>query len=467
MRNRSEQTICAISTPPGVGGIAVIRVSGAKALEITTKIAPALSKKKIQSHTAHFVKLQDLNSGIKNEIIDEAIVTFFEKGKSFTGEEVVEISCHGSEYISEKILDLLIDSGAALAEKGEFTFRAFMNNRLDLIQAESVLSLIQSQNQASARVALRQLQGAVSAKFEKLESDLTWCLAHIEASIDFSTEGIDVVDPRTLKEKLTLIKLDLKKIVQTYSVGRLAKDGIKAVLLGEPNVGKSSLLNLFAEDEKAIVTPIAGTTRDVINAATFYNGLRFTLSDTAGLRDSVDVVEKIGMDRSLREAGKADIVLYVLDLKQPSWDTIKSQVHNIAAPFLVLLNKSDLLSRDDQLEVRKNLQKLMPTLADQDIIFTSHLDPQSRDRVLTSVKLKLGDLNFLQEAVITSARQYEMSAYALEMLETSLVELEKNMGAEFVAMYLKESLLAIQRILGHVFDDQIMDRVFKEFCLGK
>lgn len=463
MRDRSEQTICAISTPPGVGGIAVIRVSGSKALEITTKLASALSKKNVKSHTAHFVKLRDF----KNEIIDEAIVTFFEAGKSFTGEEVVEISCHGSEYISEKILDLLIDSGAALAEKGEFTFRAFMNNRLDLVQAESVLSLIQSQNQASARVALRQLQGAVSKKFERLESDITWCLAHIEASIDFSTEGIDVVDPRTLKEKLTLIKSQLNEIVQTYSAGRLAKDGIKAVLLGEPNVGKSSLLNLFAEDEKAIVTPIAGTTRDVINAATLYNGLKFTLSDTAGLRDSVDVVEKIGMDRSLREAEKADIVLYVLDLNQPRWDSLTAQIDNLSAPFLVLLNKSDLLNQHDQLEVRKNLQMLIPTLADQDIIFTSHLDPQSRDRVLTSVKLKLGDLNFLQEAVITSARQYEMSAYALEMLETTLAELEKNMGAEFVAMYLKESLLAIQRILGHVFDDQIMDRVFKEFCLGK
>lgn len=463
MRDRSEQTICAISTPPGVGGIAVIRVSGTKALEITRKIATSLSKKDIQSHTVHFAKLRD-SSG---EVIDEVVITFFEAGKSFTGEEVVEISCHGSEYISEKILDMLIDSGAVLAEKGEFTFRAFMNNRLDLVQAESVLALIQSQNQASARVALRQLQGAVSTKFIKLESDLTWCLAHIEASIDFSTEGIDVVDPKTLLEKLNQIKTELKKIVQSYSSGRLVKEGIKAVLLGEPNVGKSSLLNLFSEDEKAIVTPIAGTTRDVISAATLYGGLKFTLSDTAGLRDSVDLVEKIGMDRSLKEAGKADIVLYVVDLNLPGWNAIKAQINSINTPFLVLLNKSDLLSESSQIEIRKKLQNLMPALSDQDVIFTSHLDSQSRDRVLTSVRQKLGDLHFLQEAVLTSARQYEMSTYALEMLDTSLAELEKNMGAEFIAMYLKESLLAIQRILGHVFDDQIMDRVFKEFCLGK
>ncbi len=463
MRNRSEQTICAISTPPGVGGVAVIRVSGTSALEITTKIAPALSKKNIQSHTVHFAKLRDSS----HEVVDEAVITFFENGKSFTGEEVVEISCHGSEYISEKILDMLIDAGAVLAEKGEFTFRAFMNNRLDLVQAESVLSLIQSQNQASARVALRQLQGAVSIRFTKLESDLTWCLAHIEASIDFSTEGIDVVDPKTLLEKLNQIKTELKKIVQSYSSGRLAKEGIKTVLLGEPNVGKSSLLNLFSEDEKAIVTPVAGTTRDVISAATLYGGLKFTLSDTAGLRESDDLVEKIGMDRSLKEADKADIVLYVVDLNLPGWGAIQAQINKITTPYLVLLNKSDLLSEISQVEVRKKLQKLMPALGDQDVIFTSHLDPQTRDRVLTAVRQKLGDLHFLQEAVLTSARQYEMSTYALEMLDTSLAELEKNMGAEFIAMYLKESLLAIQRILGHVFDDQIMDRVFKEFCLGK
>ncbi len=463
MRNRSDQTICAISTPPGHGGISVIRVSGSQALEITKKIAPGLQKKNPVSHGAYYAKIRDT----ENEIVDEAVVTYFATGKSFTGEEVTEISCHGSEYISEKILDLLIDAGAVLAEKGEFTFRAFMNNKIDLIQAESVLSLIESQSQASARVALRQLQGLVSEKFEKLENDLTWCLAHIEASIDFSTEGIDVVNPAVLIEKLKLIQQNLEKLVHSYRSGRLIKDGIKAVLLGEPNVGKSSLLNLFSEDEKAIVTEVAGTTRDVIHATTLFEGLRMTLSDTAGLRETADIVEKIGVDRSYREAQKADLVLYVMDLNQPNWGTAQLQISQLKTPFLVLLNKSDLISPSRQIEVRKNLQSLEPTLPQEDVIFTSQLDPQSRHRVLDTVKRKIGNLNVLEEAILTSARQYEMSSYALEMLKTSLLELEKNMGAEFVAMYLKESLLAIQRILGHVFDDQIMDRVFKEFCLGK
>ncbi len=463
MRNRSEQTICAISTPPGTGGIAVIRLSGPKALLITRKIAPSLQKKQLQTHTAYFAKVKDS----QNEIVDEAVFTYFAFGKSFTGEEVIEISCHGSEYIAEKIINILIDMGAVLAEKGEFTFRAFMNNRIDLVQAESVLSLIQSQNEASARVAVRQLQGDISKKYEVLESDLTWCLAHIEASIDFSSEGIEVVDPKILIQKLTNIKGELEKLVASYSSGRLIKEGIKTVLLGEPNVGKSSLLNLLAEDDKAIVTSVAGTTRDVINASVVFDGLKYTLSDTAGLRETTDVVEKIGVDRSQKEANRADIVLYVLDLTELEWSTAAKQIMAIKTPYLILLNKADLRDTAGYDVARKKLQKLIPSLEDHDIILTSNLDPQTRIRVLKAVKQKIGAMNVMETALLTSARQYEMSTYALEMLETSIGELNKNMGAEFTAMYLKECLLALQRILGHVFDDQIMDRVFKEFCLGK
>lgn len=463
MRNRSEQTICAISTPPGVGGVAVIRVSGSQALSICKKVAPGLLNKEIKSHQLYFTKIKDSDG----QVVDEVVVSYFAHGKSFTGEEVVEISCHGSEYVAEKVVDLLVDNGCALAEKGEFTYRAFMNNKIDLVQAESVLSLIQSQHQASARIAVRQLQGHVSKQFEKIESDLTWCLAHIEASIDFSTEGIDVVDPKVLIGKLKSIQKDLYTLVQSYRAGRLVKDGIKVVLLGKPNVGKSSLLNIFSQDDKAIVTPIAGTTRDVIQAVTLFDGLRFTVSDTAGLRDTTDVVEKIGVDRSQKEADKADVILYVIDAHEPDWDKAETQISELNSEVIVLVNKVDLLPENQQAEFRKKLQNLSAKYQPEDIIFTSGLDPKTRDTVLSAVKNKIGQLNVLDEAMITSARQYEMSSHALEMLGSSLVELEKDMGAEFIAMYLKDSLMSIQRILGHVFDDQIMDRVFKEFCIGK
>ncbi len=463
MRNRSEQTICAVSTPPGVGGIGVIRISGSEALTAARKIAPSLTKKTIRSHHLYFSQIKDENA----ELIDEVVISFFEHGKSFTGEEVVEISCHGSEYISAKILELLVNNGCALAEKGEFTFRAFMNDRIDLIQAESVLSLIESQSEASARIALRQLKGHISKKFFQLESDLTWCLAHIEASIDFSTEGIEVVDPAVLLQKLVAIECQLRTVTNSYRSGRLIKEGIKVVFLGKPNAGKSSLLNLISEDEKAIVTAIAGTTRDIIQATTLREGLRFTLSDTAGLRETQDEIELIGVERSHKEASRADIVLYVLDLTDLDWHQVEDQIRQIKSPFIILLNKSDLISERDRNSNRKKLQNLLPELDDKEVLLTSHLDPTARDRVLTAVRQKLGQLNPMDEAMITSARQYEMSQYALEMLRVSINELQKDMGAEFIAMYLKEALISIQRILGLVFDDQIMDRVFKEFCLGK
>lgn len=463
MRNRSEQTICAVSTPQGLGGLAVIRVSGPEALKNCQKLAPSLKAKEIKTHHTYFTKIYDENK----DPVDEVVISFFAEGKSFTGEEVVEISCHGSEYITSKIIDLLVDGSCVLAEKGEFTYRAFMNNRIDLVQAEAVLSMIESQNKASARIALRQLQGLTSKRFEVLENDLTWCLAHIEASIDFSTEGLEVVDPVILLLKLKQIRTELEKLALSYRSGRLIKEGIKVVLLGRPNAGKSSLLNLFAEDEKAIVTPIAGTTRDIIHATALHQGLRFTVSDTAGLRETNDAVESIGVKRSQIEATKADVVLYVLDASDPCLPEAVKHLQGVSTPFLVLLNKVDLVSEDEIQQTTKKLQNLLPDLRGEDVIFTSHLDPGIRDRVLTLTKNKIGDLNTINEALVTSARQYEMVRYALEMLDVSLVELEKNTGAEFIAMYLKESLISIQRILGHVFDDQIMDRVFKEFCLGK
>lgn len=465
MQFRNEQTICAISTAYGQGGIAVIRVSGPKALEISRKIIPKINQKKIETHKAYFAEVVDS----KNSKVDEVLVTYFAEGKSFTGDEVVEISCHGSTYISQKILDLLIENGGFLADRGEFTFRAFMNNRIDLVQAESVLSLIESQNELSAKVALRQLDGHVSKNFDYLESELTWCLAHIEASIDFSTEGIDVVDIQVLIQKLKSIQSEVDRLNETYKAGKLLKEGVKLVLLGKPNVGKSSLLNLLVQDEKAIVTEIAGTTRDVIEAKTIFNGIQFHISDTAGLRETKDQVELIGVNRSKKEALKADVLCVVLGLDdQEGWpETIQQAQAVKAVKTLYLVNKADLFSSIQLDEVRKKLQSLITGLDPKSVLLTSHLDSGTRSRVLNGAKEIIGDLSYLDQAIISSARQFEGAQYCSQMIEKSLVELEQNIGAEFVAMYLKEALVSLQRILGRVYDDQILDRVFKEFCLGK
>lgn len=465
MQFRNEQTICAISTAYGQGGIAVIRISGPEALFISQKIIPRLNQKKIESHRAYFADIFDS----KKNKIDEVLVTYFAEGRSFTGDEVIEISCHGSTYISQKILDLLIENGAVLAERGEFTFRAFMNNRIDLVQAESVLSLIESQNELSAKVALRQLDGHVSKSFDYLESELTWCLAHIEASIDFSTEGIDVVDTQVLIQKLKDIQFQVRALIETYKSGKLVKEGIKLVLLGKPNAGKSSLLNLLVQDEKAIVTEIAGTTRDVIEAKTVFSGIQFQISDTAGLRETKDQVELIGVNRSKKEALKADVLCVVLALdEQKEWPETLLLAKSVgASKTLYLVNKSDLLNQVSGDEIRKKLQSFLPELDPKAVVLTSHLDSGTRTRVLNQAKEIVGDLSYLDQAIISSARQFEGAQYCDQMIEKSLVELEQDIGAEFVAMYLKEALVSLQRILGRVYDDQILDRVFKEFCLGK
>ena len=459
MTERNEQTICAISTAHGIGGIAVIRVSGKEALSICTRYSPALLKKKsVESHRAYFSSFTDA----KNEKIDEVVLTYFAEGKSFTGEQTVEISCHGSPFISSQILETLVGGGARIADPGEFTYRAFMNGRIDLVQAESVLALIESQSRDSAKLALRQLEGRVSEKFEAAVGDLTWCLAHIEASIDFIEQGIEVVDVSDLLKRLTAIKSSLQGILQTYESGRLLRDGARVVLVGEPNAGKSSLLNMLSMSDRAIVTPIAGTTRDVIDCEIVYGGRKLNLVDTAGLRESKDVVEVIGIDRSMKEAGKADLICLVFDAGSGDWErTLQLADQHGTSRKLAIVNKVDLFSGFDEGRLRQRLGVGVPVIA------VSATDDASRPRLLDEILKSLGSIQGAESAAISTARQYEQTKEAFEMISKSVDEMAAGLGAEFVAMSLKGALISLQKILGQVYDDQIMDRVFKEFCLGK
>lgn len=469
--DKDEQTICALATPVGASAISVVRLSGPRAFEIIKNACPGLSDKKLESHKCYFTKIKN----DKKENIDEVLVAVFADKKSYTGEPSVEINCHGNMIIVENILSRLYQLGARSAGRGEFTYRAFMNDKIDLVQAEAVLSVIESQSQKSLTVSLRQLAGQASKNFLSIESELIWCLAHIEASIDFSTEGLDIVDGNVLIEKIKFIGTQLRQITESYRAGKIIKDGLKIVFMGQPNVGKSSLLNLIVEMDKAIVTSVAGTTRDIIESSTIYKGLKIMVSDTAGIRPTTDVVEKIGVEKSIREAASADVCVYIFDCSRglsAEDELLISRITNKNVLFVG--NKSDLLDpKQTEIvfsETRKKLQLLSlqnSLIQDYGVVFISALDQSCRDQLLLRVTEEIKNLDFLNESLISSARQFEMSEEALEAVGRVVVELEQNAGAEFVAQTLKGALLSIQKILGHSYDDQIMDRVFKEFCLGK
>lgn len=468
--DRDNDTICAVATPFGRGGISVIRVSGARALAATKALCTFMPENP-ESHRVYYGLLKD--HGVE---VDEVMATYFQKGRSFTGEDSVEISCHGNPIICERILQLLVSQGARLADRGEFTYRAFINGRIDLVQAESVLSLIESQTKESSRVALQQLKGELSKNLEVLESELTWSLAHIEAGIDFSTEGLDVVEHEKLIEKLEMVATSLKSLVQSYQYGRLLKDGIHVALVGKPNVGKSSLLNLLVEEERAIVTNIPGTTRDVVTADTLYKRYKFSLMDTAGLRDETsDVVEKIGIQKTHEALQTTDFILFVIEANR-ALDKEEVEIFERLdlSRVLIVINKSDLAPEASKEAIRplmvcKNFKTLSDpaTFLRDKVLLVSALDKNARNQMFDAVLGQIKTQESDKPVLLIQARHYECLSRAQGLIDTSLKNLRTGVGEEFLALDLKQALIFLQEVLGKRFDDQIMDRVFKEFCIGK
>ena len=457
-----DDTICALSTAPGTGGIAVIRVSGDRALEITRKICRFLPAR-AESHRIYFGVCRTNKT---DESIDEVVVSFFANGKSFTGDETTEISCHGSQVIAASILKELVQSGCRLARRGEFTYRAFMNGRLDLVQAESVLSLIESQNQQSAKVALRQLQGRLSADFAVVENELSWILAHLEASIDFSTEGLETVSTSVLVSRTSQLQSHVSDLLKSYSKGRLIKEGLQVALVGRPNAGKSSLLNAFLKEERAIVTAQAGTTRDLVEGQLSFNGVPVTFVDTAGLRETENEVEKIGIARSRSAMEKADLVFYVIDVTQDGWmidvETFSSEMR---PQSFFLFNKVDL---DKTGELQKAAMNSIAHVGISERLFwISASSGVGLEKVENLVETLTKDLGNENSNVVTQARHVELLEKIRTCLETSVTLMQTDSSPEFIAFELQEAIRAIHELLGKEFDEQVIDRIFKEFCLGK
>jgi len=474
--DRDHNTICAVSTPAGYGGVAIIRVSGPQSLNIVSKLASFLPEHP-ESHKIYFGTL----TSVLGEMIDEVLILFFQQGKSYTSEQTVEISCHGSPAVSQWILQELISCGARIADRGEFSYRAFINGNIDLVQAEGVLELIESQSRRSAQQGLRQLKGGLSKELRTIENNLLYVLANIEAAIDFSTEDIDVINKEELQKRTSATEASLSKLINSYQSGRVISEGLHVALLGEPNIGKSSLFNLLLGEERSIVTEVAGTTRDVVESSLMVSGVRVVFMDTAGIRKSTDVVEKIGIQRSLESQTSADLVFFLFDGNKGLSDGDLQILKDVDLTKLVLIgNKTDLVNIPE-VERRTRVQhqlvagkffknpELVGEFLKTRVFFGSTLEHTFRSLIFGCLEQQVSKDSFEDEAVVSQARHFDNLSKALELTKAASKAFSKDFSAdvEFVALDLKSALICIQETLGERFDDQIMDFVFKQFCIGK
>lgn len=455
-----NDTICALATPAGVGGIGVIRVSGTKALDIVSQLLTDKDKQ-FESHKATLVKICDFKT---KEILDSALTTFFEGEKSFTGENTVEISCHGSPIILESILNSLIDAGARAAERGEFSFRAFMNGKVDLIQAESINSLIHSQSHKAKKEALLQLDGSLSKNILEFKNRLTKILANVEAEIDFSLEDLPTLGHDVILAELEELKQSIRKITETYRTGQVLSNGFKICFVGEPNVGKSSLFNAIIETNKAIVTEEAGTTRDLVDYETFIEGVKVKFFDTAGIRESKNIAEQLGIKKTIEASRDADLVLCVFDQSQEirTLDFLDKPI----SETVFLANKSDLKSKDIGFKERL-AHKLKCDENTLCYFETTSFDPESlidlKKEIVRRVKKVLVD----DASIILKTRQYESLSKAEAAVGRAMFLIKNKNSQEFIAFEIRETLEALYELLGEKLDDEVLDKVFKEFCIGK
>ncbi len=456
-------TICAIATPPGEGGIGIIRLSGEKALEIASRVfvgAKGRTVRDFKTHTLHHGELRAPDTG---ERLDEVLVAVMKAPRSYTCEDVVEFHCHGGPLVLRLGLEALIRSGARLAEPGEFTKRAFLNGRLDLAQAEAVMDLIQARSEAGLRVAMEQLRGSLSGELGRLRERLVRLLVEVEAGIDFTEEDITFISPQALADGVHEVGERIAGLLRTSEEGRILREGVTVALVGRPNVGKSSLLNALSRTDRAIVTPIPGTTRDVIEEYVSIRGLPVRLLDTAGMRDTVDVVEKEGVRRSHDALARAELVLAVLDGSAPLGPEDRRLLDLAQGQAMVLVvNKADRPPRLEPAQLaevspgRRVVRTSATTGAGLD-----DLRDAIRDAVLTQ------GLEAREAVLITHVRHRAALARAKEALDQVLLSLERGMPAECLAADLRSAVNAIGEIVGKTTTDDILDLIFKEFCIGK
>ena len=454
-----QNTIVALATPSGAGAIAIIRLSGKDAITIAAEVFNSIRGKELSKQKSHTVHLGNIVDG--NRIIDEVLATVFKNPNSYTGENVVEFSCHGSSYIQQEIIQLLLRKGCRMATAGEFTLQAFLNGKMDLSQAEAVADLIASDSKASHQLAIQQMRGGFSTEIEELRIQLLNFASLIELELDFSEEDVEFANREEFQKLIKKITILLKKLIDSFATGNVLKNGIPVAIVGRPNSGKSTLLNSLLNEERAIVSNIAGTTRDTIEDEITIGGIRFRFIDTAGLRDTTDEIEKIGVERALEKLEKSSIYIYLFDSTEMSVVEVKKELDSFTtnSKQLIVANKIDKASKEEVSAINNS---------DLPFLTISAKNKDSLD-VLSNSLLDIAGIEALDsnQLMVTNSRHYDVLIKSLEEISKVQEGIDNHLTGDLLAIDLRQALYFLGEITGQVSNDDLLGNIFANFCIGK
>ena len=452
-----EDTICAISTSKGVGAISIIRVSGNDAISIVSKIFDGKDLNKVESHTINYGHIV-----YKGEIVDEVLVSIMKAPKTFTTEDTVEINTHGGIAPTNKVLEILLEIGCRLAEPGEFTKRAFLNGRIDLLEAEAVMDMIDSKTEIQRKMASNQISGKTSNLINELRNDMVQVISNINVNIDYPEyDDVDIITNDVLLPKITKLKDKITKILKESENGKLIKEGIKTSIIGRPNVGKSSLLNALLEEDKAIVTDIAGTTRDIVEGQISINGILLNIIDTAGIRNTEDMIEAIGVEKSLKTMDESDLVLFMINNNEEITDDIKKLLSKVKdKEYLLLVNKTDLESKIDLNSV--NIDK-------NRVVYLSIINNKGIEELKEKISelFNISDITSTDPTYLNNARSISILNKCLNKVEEVEEAVKNNMPIDMIELDIKSIWEELGTINGSTYEEELLDEMFKRFCLGK